>query len=41
MLEGITTRTGLYFYVKERIFLLELRKILTSLDLNAFRILTK
>lgn len=41
MLKGITTRTGLFFYVEERVYPLKLRKILNSLDFNVFRIFTK
>ncbi|CAN2254959.1 conserved hypothetical protein [Bacillus vallismortis] len=33
-------RTGLSFYVSKRLFLLKLRKILTFLDLNVFRLFT-
>lgn len=41
MLKGITTRTGLFFYVEERLYVLKLRKILNLLDFNGFHIFTK
>lgn len=41
MLKGITIRTGLSFYAKERLYVLKLRKILNLLDFNGFHIFTK